>query len=728
MNLRCFFSRRTVRNILKLNGRSFSQHSSGYRCVAGASTSTLPSFHPLGAHHGLSIVNCIKDKKFDNQFYRWIQTSGLDKLDDASSHMECNSEDDATVNEFLSRFVWLMRKKLAEAYPECDKDTVNGMLVIIVENVLSEMEKGGLQHMRGPGASMPLQDFSEDLWRTVWDISNIVLQDMEKEKKKEKMKRFLQSEEVKEMYRFAGEVGIRGDLLRELRFKWARQKMEKSDFYESLESIRKEEAQKDSQGKDQCGKEIVAGKEWMGNNNVVEDKQKSVSLPKRHGRIKYKIYGLDLSNPKWAKVADKIHESSKVMWPQEPKPLSSECKIVTDKILSLKDEDDPVPLLRKWKDLLQPSRIDWVALLDKLKEQNSHVYFKIAEFLLCEESFQANERDYSKLIDALAKENCLEDAERILKKMKEKGIVPDVITSTILVKMYCKAGNLNRAKEEFDSCKAHGLQPDVKVYYSMIMAYVNAGQPKDGETLMKEMETLGTNLPKEIFMALLQSFAQAGDDKGADRICTAMHFTGGFSMDVEALALMVKACANDPDCAMNYFTQIMNLGHKPDDRCTANMIVAYEKKNKLDEALELLLKLEKDGFEPGVATYTVLVDWFSKLGLIEEAEQILDKIAEQGEAPPFKLHVSLFEIHMKSKAEKKALQALGVLESNIDKLELEDFERIIGLLNGADFVEDAVRVHGLMKTRGFVLSESLNRSLMSAHLMRKGKKTLKREI
>lgn len=723
MNLRCFFSRRTVNNILKLNGRAFSQHSSGYRCLAAASTSTPPSFYTLGACHGLPFGNFPKDKKIDSQFRRWIQTSGLVNLDDSSSHFECEPEDDATMNEFLSRFVWLMRKKLAEVYPECDKDTVNGMLVIIVENVVSEMEKGGLQKMTGSGASMPSVDFSEDLWRTVWDVSNIVLQDMEKEKKKEKMKRFLQSEEVKEMYRFAGEVGIRGDMLRELRFKWARQKMEKSDFYESLECMRKEEAQKEK-----CGKEIVAGKEWMGDNNVVEDKQKSVSLPKRHGKIKYKIYGLDLSNPKWAKVADKIHESSEVLWPQKPKPISSKCKLVTDKILSLKEEDDPIPLLGEWKDLLLPSRIDWVALLDKLKEQTSHMYFKIAEFLLCEESFQANERDYSKLIDALAKENRLEDAERILKKMNENGTVPDLITLTILVKMYSKAGILNRAKEAFDSCRFHGFRPDVKVFNSIIIAYVNAGQPKDGETFLKDMEVRGPKPTKEIYMALLQSFAQAGISAGADRIFNSMHLTGGFR-DLEALTLMVEAHAraSDPDLAMYYFTKMMNLGHKPDDRCTATMIAAYEKKNLLDDALTLLLKLEEDGFEPGVATYTVLVDWFSKLGLFEEAEQILDKIAEQGETPPFKLHVSLCDMYIKSGNEKKALQALGVLESKIGELESEDFERIISSLSAGGFVQDAKRVHGLMETRGFVLSDRMKVSLMASQALGKSKKTLKSE-
>ncbi|KAG6398943.1 hypothetical protein SASPL_140415 [Salvia splendens] len=724
MNLRRFFSKNTVNRIAELNGRAFNQHSSAYICVAAASIPRPPTFHPSGAYHGSSFMNCPKHNRIYNQFSRCIQTSGQVELDDdSSSHLECESEDDATMNEFLSRFVWLMRKKLAASYPKCEKDTINGMLVIIVENVVSEMEKGGLQQVMGSGASTPSGDFSEDLWRTVWDVSNIVLRNMEKEKKKEKMKTFLQSEEVKEMYRFAGEVGIRGDMLREFRFKWARQKMEKSDFYESLERMRKEAAQNDSQEKDQRGNKVVNE-----DGNLLEGKQTGVSLPKRHGKIKYKIYGLDLSNPKWAKVADKINESSKFMWPEEPKPISNKCKLVTEKILSLKDEDDPAPLLGEWKDLLQPSRIDWVGLLDKLKEQNSNIHFKVSEFLLSEDSFEASERDYSKLIDALAKENRLEDAERILKKMNDMGILPDVITSITLIKMYCKVGNLSRAKEAFDSCKAHGFRPDVKVYSSMVMAYVNANQPKDAESILREMDTLGIKPPKDIYMALLHLYTKAGHADLAERIRTAMQFTGGFSMDLESLTLMIEACARagNPDRALNYFTQMTNLGLKPDDRCTANVIAAYEKKNLLDEALELLLKLEKDGFEPGVATYTVLVDWFSKLDLLEEAQQLLDKISEQGEAPPFKLHVSLCGMYIKSGAEKKALQALGVLESKIDELESEDFERIIGSLAGGGYVQDAQMVHGLMESRGFVLSDRMMASLMASQALGKSKKTLMR--
>ncbi|KAG5592051.1 hypothetical protein H5410_042565 [Solanum commersonii] len=75
------------------------------------------------------------------------------------------------------------------------------------------------------------------------------------------------------------------------------------------------------------------------------------------------------------------------------------------------------------------------------------------------------------------------------------------------------------------------------------------------------------------------------------------------------------------------------------------------------------MELEKDGFEPGVATYSVLVDWLGRMQLIDEAEQLLDKIAEQGEAPPFKVHISLCDMYARANVEKKAIQALGVLEA-----------------------------------------------------------------
>ncbi|KAM3362523.1 hypothetical protein P3S68_017377 [Capsicum galapagoense] len=647
--------------------------------------------------------------KIESSSSSWVggKTLSAEMLSDQS---ETDDNDDDTMNEFLSRFVWIMRGKLMEVYPDFDKKTIDGMLLVIVGKVVSELENqgGGLDQIVEGGSAASGDgdgDFSEDLWKTVWEVSNVVLEDMEKAKRKETMKSFLQAEEVKEMCRFAGEVGIRGEMLREYRFKWAREKMEETEFYHSLERrFKEEEEQKEAENG------IGVAMEQRD-----EEESKVVSLPKRRGKINYKIYGLDLSDSKWSQVADKIHEAEKIMWPQEPKQIDGKCKIVTDKILSSQEEDDLSPLIAEWVQLLQPSRLDWINLLDRLKERNATLYLKIAEHVLGEESFQTNKRDYSKLIDAHARDNRPEDAERIIKKMSENGIVPDILTSTTMLHMYSKAGDLDRAKAAFESLRTQGFLPEVGVYNSMILAYVNAGNPKLGESLIREMEARDITPSKEIFMALLRSYVQHGDVTGAQRIANTMMLFR-FQHTLESCTLLVEAYgkAGDPDHARGWFDSVINLGLKPDDRCTASMIAAYEKKNLLDDALDLLLKLEKDGFEPGVATYSVLVDWMGNMQLIDEAEQLLGKIAEQGEAPPFKVHISLCDMYARANDEKKALQALGILEAKQEQLGPEEFERIIQALIAGGFVQDALKFRGLMEARRFAVSEKLKVELQAS--------------
>ncbi|GMJ15408.1 Ribosomal Pentatricopeptide Repeat Protein 2, NUCLEAR FUSION DEFECTIVE 5 [Hibiscus trionum] len=704
MNLKHLVLRKTINNLSKINAKPAFSNSKDLSAISAAIS---PSLYRISSGQSYVYLQNPKNPKPISRFTRYIHFSRENRLSYASVEAKLVSsdsedEEDGTVNEFLSRFIWIMRGKLTEVYVDCNKVTIDGMVIVIVEKVVEEMEKGGIQQMVGSTGAMPSQEFSEDLWRTVWEVSNMVLEDMEKARKKEKMKQFLQSEDVKEMCRFAGEVGIRGDLLRELRFKWAKEKMEENDFYESLERFRHK-------------KEEKGGNDFDKHAAAAEDTPKVASLPKRKGKFKYKIFGLDLSDPKWAEVADKIHERGEMIWPQEPKPISGKCKLVMEKILSLKKEDDPSQLLAEWIELLQPTRVDWITLLDKLEQQNPDLHIKIAELVLREESFQTSVHDYTKLIDAYAKRTCVEDAERILKKMVESGIMPDGVTATILVHMYSKVGNVDRAKEAFESLRVYGFQPDLKIYNSMIMAYVNAGEPQHAESLLRQMQTKDIKPSEEIYMALLRSYSHGGDVLGVVRITNIMQLSG-FEPNTEYFSLLVEAYgrAGDPDQARSNFDSMIKLGHKPDDKCTANMIAAYEKKNLLDKGLDLLVQLEKGGFEPGIATYTVLLDWFSKLQLVDESEQLLGKIAELGEVPPLKVHVSLCDMYARSGFEKKTLQALGVLEARKDELGPHEFERIIDALISGRFVRDAQRIHAIMEMKGFAASDKLKMALMSS--------------
>ncbi|KAL0925000.1 hypothetical protein M5K25_003302 [Dendrobium thyrsiflorum] len=605
------------------------------------------------------------------------------------------TEEDANMNEFLSRFVYSIRGKISEAYPDLPRDTRDSMLLIICQNVIARLDPAAA------ASDEPPIDLSEDLWKTILDVSASVNEAMRRDRVRAELRKYLHCDEVKQMCRFAGEVGIRGDFLRELRFKWAREKMEEVDFYRELERMR-----------DQIKKEEDMEKGLI----EVSEKPKITALPQRKGKIRYKIYGLDMSDPKWSEVSERLEEAEKQVVPEEARPVVGRSKRVEDRIMDLDPKkDDLKPVFKEFEEALSAKRVDWLALLDRINEHNEDLYFKAAELLLDEQTFNPSTRDYSKLIDAHSKAGRIQDAERTLNKMLEKGIQPDVLTSIVLIHMYSKAGDLNKTKEAFEKLRQENFQPDLRVYRSVITAYVNAGVPKQGETLIREMEEKGMKPTREIYLQVLRAFAGSGQVDGARRIVCTMQFAG-IEPDLESYKLLIEAYsqAGDPDQARGHFDDMMRSGVKPDDQCTASMVSAYGKKNMLDKAVDLLLKLEKEGFEPGVATNAVLVGWFGKLKLVEEAELLVKKMKESGEELPVEVHVSLCEMYSRAGKEQKVRQLLKILEGRKNVMKGDQFERVVSGLVAGRLLNDAKRFYDVMQERGFTLSESVKVGLMAA--------------
>lgn len=576
--------------------------------------------------------------------------------------------------------VTALRPTLAAAFPTHTRPVLDEMLRLIAEAVLNRLSGAD------PGADTV--ELSDDLWATVWEVSASVRDAMRRDQVRADLRNYLHSDDVKEMTRFAVDVGIRGSMLRELRFKWAREKLEEVEFYRGLEVMRN---QADA-----------------GAAPAAPPLAKLAALPQRKGEVKFKISGLDLSDPKWAEVAERTAEAEGHFVPEEPKAVEGKAKRAEEKLLAVQPrKGDPAPAMEEWKEEHRPNRVDWMALLERVKARNVELYLKVAEILLAEESFDATIRDYSKLIDLHSKANHVEDAEKILGKMREKGIAPDILTSMTLVHMYSKAGNLEQAKKAFEFIQKEGLQPDTKLFTSMINACINAGEPKELGKLVQEMEYLSIKPTREIYTAVMRAYAERGLVDGADKMKTAMTFAG-LPLTSECFTLLVEVYGRigDTKSATENFEQMRINGHAPNDRCLAGMVTGYMTKNQLDHALKFLLSLEKEGFKPGVRTNLVLVDWMSRLQLVQEAEHFVQKIKKAGEEP-IEIHVYLASMYAKLRQEEKARKSLKVLEEKKKLLKDAHFERIIGSLCAGGFSEDANKYCKMMESRGFVLKAVL---------------------
>lgn len=648
---------------------------------------------------------------------------------------EEEDDDDTAINSFLEKFVAVMRTKLSEAYVDADREVINGMLEIVVDKVVTEIEKGTFEAFKQFEdflASLETEDFSQDLWKIVWDASKGIIEDMHKDELKMEIQMYLQSDEMKEITKFAKDAGVTGELLRDLKMHFAEQKRSEIEFYRSLDRLAGRDSTTNLLGSGGHRVKLLgSGREHLaeGVDESVEGEESEEKpkhgLPQRRAKLKFQAYGMDLSDPSWTAVGQKLEVAEKKITPEEPTVMSGKCKSIMKQILSLSDDDDPSELLTQLRENLNPRRVDWLAILQQLSESNKNIYFKATEFALNEESFEASIRDYTKLLDAYAKKDRLEDAERVLKTMTEKGFARDSVTCSALVHMYSKTGNLDRAREAFEQIRSLGLQPDQKAYGSMIMAYVQAGLPKAGESLMREMEAKDIKPGKEVYMALLRAFAQRGLVDGAQRIFNTMQFSGVMP-NLESCTLLVEAYgqSGDAEQARNVFDHMMKAGHKPDDKCTASMLAAYEKKNYLDKALNLLLDLEKDGFKQGLETSAVLIDWLGRLGLVYEAEQAFTEIAGK-ERVPSKVCISLCDMYARSGLQQKALDTLNTIWNNAETLDSHQYERLMhGLLAGG-LVEEAKRINDRMQSQGLVPSEPARVALMAAQAISRRKPTTK---
>ncbi|KAF7079377.1 hypothetical protein CFC21_083617 [Triticum aestivum] len=587
---------------------------------------------------------------------------------------------DPVLDEFLARLVTALRPTLAAAFPTHTRPVLDEMLRLIAEAVLNRLS--------GADPGPDTVELSDDLWAAVWEVSASVREAMRRDQVRADLRNYLHSDDVKEMTRFAVDVGIRGAMLRELRFKWAREKLEEVEFYRGLEVMRQQADAADSP--------------------AAPAPARLTALPQRKGEVKFKISGLDLSDPKWAEVAERAAEAEAHFVPEEAKAVDGKAKKAEEQLLAVEPrKGNPVPAMEEWKEELRPKRVDWMALLERVKARNVELYLKVAEILLDEDSFAATIRDYSKLIDLHSKATHVQDVERILGKMKEKDIAPDILTSITLVHMYSKSGNLEQATRAFDFIQKEGLQPDTKLFTSMISACINAGDPKQAEKLVKKMDELSMKPSREIYMDVMRAYAERNLVDGAQSVKTKMSFAG-IEPPLECFTLLIEANgrAGNPDYAYEAFEQMRKNGHEPDDRCLAGMITALMKKNQLDQALKLLLSLEKEGVKPGVKTNLVLLDWLSTLQLVQEAEQLVQKIRKAGEEP-LEIHVYLADMYAKSRQEEKARKSLKILEEKKRLLKADQFERIIRGLQVGGFSEDASRYFKMMRSRGFVPSATV---------------------
>ncbi|OWM64954.1 pentatricopeptide repeat-containing protein At1g01970 [Punica granatum] len=331
---------------------------------------------------------------------------------------------------------------------------------------------------------------------------------------------------------------------------------------------------------------------------------------------------------KWVEAGRRATEAQKEAIAKLPWKMTKRCKALMRQIICFSGEGELADLLGAWVRIMKPKRADWLAVLKELKLSNHPLYLEVAELALPEKSFEANVRDYTKLIHSYGKQNQLTDAEKTLFTLKERGFTCDQVALTALLDMYSKAGDFSKAKETFEEIKLLDEPPDKRSYGAMIMACIRAGKLEEGEALLQEMSDQEITAGSEVYKALLRAYSVMGHAKGAQRAFDAIQLAG-IVPDSRICGLLINAysIAGLSERAHSAFENMRRVGIKPNDKCVALVVGAYEKEGKLSSALKFLMCLERDGISLGREASERLAAWFRRLGVVQEVELVLREFA-----------------------------------------------------------------------------------------------------
>lgn len=216
------------------------------------------------------------------------------------------------------------------------------------------------------------------------------------------------------------------------------------------------------------------------------------------------------------------------------------------------------------------------------------------------------------LISMYAKSGAVEIARTIVELRSTSNI--NVIAFTSLLNGYVKIGDLNPAREIFDSLKCR----DVVAWTAMIVGYAQNGLLKDALELFRLMISEGPRPNSYTLAAVLSVFSSlASLDHGKQLHATAIRLEEVSSVSVgNALITMYSksGCIKD---ARKVFNQICT---ERDTLTWTSMIMALAQHGLGNEAIELFEDMLKFNLKPDHITYVGVLSACTHVGLVEQGK------------------------------------------------------------------------------------------------------------
>lgn len=302
-------------------------------------------------------------------------------------------------------------------------------------------------------------------------------------------------------------------------------------------------------------------------------------------------------------------------------------------------------------------------------------------------TFEPDSRIYTTLMKGYMKAGRVADTVRMLEAMrhqKDSSSHPDHVTYTTVISAFVKAGSMDRARQVLTEMAKMRVPANLITYNILLKGYCHQLQIDKAEDLMKEMvDEVGIEPDVVSYNTLIDGCILVDDSSGALTYFNEMRKRGIAPTKVSYTTLMKAfASSGQPKLANKVFDEMIKDPRVVVDLVAWNMLVeGYCKIGLVDEAKSIIQKMKDNGIYPNVATYGSLANGIAVARKPGEALLLWNEIKErcgvetQGEEsssastlPPLRpdegLLDALADICVRAAFFRKALEIVACMEEH----------------------------------------------------------------
>lgn len=228
---------------------------------------------------------------------------------------------------------------------------------------------------------------------------------------------------------------------------------------------------------------------------------------------------------------------------------------------------------------------------------------------------------WNSMMIGLAKCGEVQESRRLFDEMKSRNTV----SWNSMISGYVRNGKLVEALELFHKMQEERIEPSEFTMVSLLNACARLGGLKQGKWVHDYIRKNDFELNSIVITAIIDMYCKCGSIGEALRVFEATGRKKGLSCwNSMILGLAMNGCEEE---AIELFSKLQSTNLKPDYVSFIGVLTACNHSGMVDKARDYLsLMTNTYKIKPSIKHYSCMVDLLGRAGLLEEAEEIIERM------------------------------------------------------------------------------------------------------